>query len=211
MFKHDWKRHKTFDAETDEKSDSQLSESSFKNENELNEKIAALSKKIISKISRSYWIADFDVFSYITNQFWLFRDSLMQIYWVIIKIREKRLYADYCDTVTIQDQTENFILLYYILYVSKLDINLLSEKWMCEKDLQRSFNTQELYIHDENDKLVLETSQKDDVYIVKYIAKRLDEFALSAICQWCEYETVYFNQVTELMSLDLSVQNVNCD
>ena len=68
MFKHDWKRHKTFDAETDEKSDSQLSESSFKNENESNEKIAALSKKIFSKISRSYWIADSDVFSHMTDQ-----------------------------------------------------------------------------------------------------------------------------------------------
>ena len=54
MFKHDQKRHKTFNAETDEKSDFQLSESSFKNKNESDEKIAALFKKIISKISRSY-------------------------------------------------------------------------------------------------------------------------------------------------------------
>ena len=54
MFKHDQKKYKTFDAETDEKSDFQLSESSSENENESDEKIAALSKKIISKISRSY-------------------------------------------------------------------------------------------------------------------------------------------------------------
>ena len=54
MFKHDWKRYKVFDAETDEKSDSQLSALSSENENESNEKIAALSKKIISKISKSY-------------------------------------------------------------------------------------------------------------------------------------------------------------
>ena len=135
MFKHDWKRHKTFNAETDEKSDFQLSESSSENENELNKKIAVLFKKIISKISRSYWVTDSDVFLYMTDQLQLFRDSLMQIYWVIIKIREKRLYVNYCDTVTIQDQTKNFILLYYVLYVSKLDINLLSEKWMCKKDL----------------------------------------------------------------------------
>ena len=158
MFKHDWKRHKTFDAETDEKSDFQLSESSFKNENELNEKIAALSKKIISKISKSYWVADSDVFSHMTDQLQLFRDPLMQICWVTIKVEEERLYADYCGTVTMQDQTENFILLYYILYVSKLDINLLSEKQMCKKGLWRSFDTQELYMHDENDKLMLETS-----------------------------------------------------
>ena len=183
MFKHDWKRHKTFNAETDEKSDSQLSESSSENENESDEKIAALSKKIISKISRSYWVADSDVFLYMTDQLWLFRDSLMWICWVIIKVEEKRLYVNYCSTVTIQDQTENFILLYYILYVSKLDINLLSEKQMCKKGLWRSFDTQELYMHDKNGKLVLETPQKGDIYVVKHIAKKLDEFALSVTCQ----------------------------
>ena len=205
MFKHDWKKHKTFNAETDEKSDFQLSESSFKNENESDEKIAALSKKIISKISKSYWVADSDVFSHMTDQLWLFRDSLMQICWVIIKIREERLYTDYCSTVTMQDQIRNFILLYYILYVSKLDINLLSEKQMCKKDLWKSFNTWELYMHDENDKLMLETSQKDDIYVVKYIAKRLDEFALSVMCQWCEHKTACSSQVTELTDSDLSV------
>ena len=211
MFKHDWKRHKTFDAETDEKSDFQLSESSFENENESDEKIAALSKKIISKIPRSYWVTDSDVFSHMTDQLWLFRDSLMQICWVIIKVREERLYVNYCSTVTMQDQTGNFILLYYILYVPKLEINLLSEKQMCKKGLWGSFNTWELYMHNENDKLVLETPQKDDVYVVKHIAKRLDEFALSAMCQWCEHETACSSQVTELMGPDLSVQNVNCD
>ena len=77
MIKHDQKKHKAFNAETDEKSDSQLSEPSSENENESDEKIAALSKKIISKISRSYWVADSDVFSYMTDQLQLFRDSLM--------------------------------------------------------------------------------------------------------------------------------------
>ena len=92
-----------------------------------------------------------------------------------------------------------------ILYVSKLDVNLLSEKWMCEKDLWESFNTQELYMHNENDKLVLKTSQKDDVYVVKHIAKRLNEFALLTMYQWCEHKTAYSSQVTELTDSDLSV------
>ena len=68
MFKHDSKRYKTFNAETDEKSDFQLSESSFKNKNKSDEKIAALSKKIISKISKSYWVTGSNVFSYMTDQ-----------------------------------------------------------------------------------------------------------------------------------------------
>ena len=89
--------------------------------------------------------------------------------------------------------------------------NLLSEKWMCKKGLWRSFDTWELYMHNRDDKLVLETSQKGGVYVVKHIAKKLHEFALSAMCQWCEHKTVCSSQVTELMSSDLSVQNVNCD
>ena len=76
---------------------------------------------------------------------------------------------------------------------------------MCKKNLWKSFDTWELYIHNENDKLMLETSQKDDVYVDKYIVKRLDKFALSAMCQQCEYKTVYFSLVTELIDSDLSV------
>ena len=54
MIRHSWKRYKIFDAEIDKKSNSQFSELSFKNENESNKKIAALFKKIISKIFKSY-------------------------------------------------------------------------------------------------------------------------------------------------------------
>ena len=46
-------------------------------------------------------------------------------------------------------------------------------------------------MYDENDKLMLKTSQKDDIYVVKHIAKRLNKFALSVMCQQCEYKTVY--------------------
>ena len=62
------RKHQAYDAEVNKKSDSQLSESSSENENESDEEIAALSKKIISKISRSYWVADSDVFSHMTDQ-----------------------------------------------------------------------------------------------------------------------------------------------
>ena len=89
--------------------------------------------------------------------------------------------------------------------------NLLSEKWMCVKSLYMSFNCWELYMHNREDKLMLETSQKGGVYVVKHIAKKLDEFASLTMCQWCEHKTAYSSQVTELISSDLSVQNVNCD
>ena len=45
-------------------------------------------------------------------------------------------------------------------------------------------------MHNENGKLMLETSQKDDIYVDKHIAKRLNEFALLTMCQQCEHETV---------------------
>ena len=199
------RKHWAYDAEANKKSNSQLSESSSENKNESDEKIAALSKKIISKISRSYWVADFDVFLHMTDQLQLFRDSLMWICWVTIKVEERRLYADYCDTVTMQDQTGNSILLYYILYVSKLEVNLLSEKWMCEKGLQGSFDHHELYMHDKDDKLVIETSGKGSVYVVKHITKSLHEFALSAMCQQYEHETVCSSWVSKLTGPDLSV------
>ena len=65
----------------------------------------------------------------------------MRIHRVTIKVGGGRLYADYCGTVTMQDQAGNSILLYYILYVSKLGVNLLSGKQMCEKGLWGSFDT----------------------------------------------------------------------
>ena len=48
-------------------------------------------------------------------------------------------------------------------------------------------------MYDENNKFMFKMFQKDDVYVVKYIVKKLNEFALSAMCQWCEYKTVYFS------------------
>ena len=89
-----------------------------------------------------------------------------------------------------QDQAGNSILLYYILYVPKLGVNLLSGKQMCEKGLQGSFDCHELYMHDKDGKLVIETPGKGSVYVVKHIAKGLHEFALSAMCQQYEHETV---------------------
>ena len=82
---------------------------------------------------------------------------------------------------------------------------------MCKKGLWGSFDTQGLYMHNGNGKLMLEAPQKGGVYVVKHIAKGLDEFALSAMCQQCEHETACSSQVTELMGPDLPVQDVNCD
>ena len=51
-----------------------------------------------------------------------------------------------------RDRYKNSVKLSFILYVFKLEINLLSEKRICKKDLQESFNNKDIYIHDKRKK-----------------------------------------------------------
>ncbi len=62
-------------------------------------------------------------------------------------------------------------------------MNLLSERRMCEKDLQESFDDKDLYMHDKQEKQMIETLECKDIYIVKRIANDLDEFALLSVMQ----------------------------
>ena len=218
MFKHKMfinrlyqkRKHQIYDVKTELNESTDFSSES-ETEKKVVEKIAALSKTIISKISRDHWVTDSDFFSHMTDQLWLFSDSLMSIQQCSIKIRERRLYVYYCDTVTMQDQFRNSVLLLHTLYVSKLEVNLLSEKQMCEKKLQRSFDQHRLYMCDRHDKIIIETWEQEDIYIVKYIIKDLNEFALSAMCQQCESEIALSSQINELTGSDLWVWNALTD
>ncbi len=82
-----------------------------------------------------------------------------------------------------QDHHENSVKLFSVLHVSKLKMNLLSERRMCKKDLQESFDDKDLYMHDKREKQMIETLECKDVYIVKRIANNLDEFALLSAMQ----------------------------
>ncbi len=62
-------------------------------------------------------------------------------------------------------------------------MNLLSERRMCKKDLQESFENKDLYMHNKQEKQMIETLKCKDVYIVKRIANDLDEFALLSAMQ----------------------------
>jgi len=81
------------------------------------------------------------------NQLQLFNDSLIYIKRCIIKVEERKLYINHCDTAIMQDHHENSVKLSSVLHVSKLKMNLLSERKMCEKDLQESFDDKNLYMH----------------------------------------------------------------
>lgn len=82
-----------------------------------------------------------------------------------------------------QDHHENSVKLSSVLHVSKLEMNLLSERRMCEKDLQESFDDKDLYMHDKQEKQIIEILECEDVYIVERIANNLDEFALLSAMQ----------------------------
>jgi len=83
-----------------------------------------------------------------TDQLQLFNDSLVCIKRCIIKVEERKLYINHCDTAVMQDHHENSVKLSSVLSVSKLKMNLLFERKICKKDLQESFDDKDLYMHD---------------------------------------------------------------
>ncbi len=180
LLKSKHKKHRVYNVKSD---DSEISDDNEKDENKKSENIAALSKNIVSKISEFNWVADSDVFSHMTDQLWLFSDSLVCIKRHIIKVEEKKLYVNHCDTAVMQDHHENSVKLSSVLHVSKLEMNLLFERRMCKKNLQESFDDKDLYMHDKREKQIIETLECKDVYIVKRIANDLDEFALLSAMQ----------------------------
>ncbi len=77
-----------------------------------------------------------------------------------------------------QNKNENSVLLNSILYVLKLEVNLLSEKKMCKKKLLKYFNYKNLYMQNKSKKLMLKAFKKNKVYIIKYILNDFNEFTL---------------------------------
>ena len=140
------------------------------------------------------------------DQLQLFSNSLVCIKRRIIKVEEEKLYVNHCDTAVMQDHHENSVKLSSVLHVSKLEVNLLSERRMCEKDLQESFDDKDLYMHDKREKQMIETLECKDIYIVKRIANNLDEFALLSAMQ--RDVSSVFSAMHSSMNLDDSM-NLN--
>jgi len=180
LLKSKHKKHKIYNVKSD---DSKIFDNNEKDENEKSENIAVLSKNIVSKISEFNWVANSDVFSHMTDQLQLFNDSLICIKRCIIKVKERKLYVNHCDTAVMQDHYENLVKLFFVLHIFKLEMNLLFERRMYEKDLQESFNDKNLYMHNKWKKQMIETLECKDVYIVERIANDLNEFALLSIMQ----------------------------
>ncbi len=179
LLKNKYKKYRVYNV----KSDSEISDNDENDENKESKNIAALLKNIINKISEFNWIANSDVFLHMTDQLQLFSKSLICIKKCIIKVEKRKLYVNHCDTAIMQNHHENSVKLFFILHVSKFEVNLLSERRMCKKDLQESFDDKDLYMHNKWEKQMIETLKCKDVYIVKRIANDLDEFALLSAMQ----------------------------
>ncbi len=180
LLKSKHKKHRVYNVKSD---DFEISDNNEKDENEKSENIAALLKNIVSKIFEFDWVADSDVFSHMIDQLRLFSDSLIYIKRCIIKVEERKLYVNHCDTAVMQDCHKNSVKLFSVLHISKLKMNLLSERRICKKDLQESFDNKDLYMHDKQRKQMIEILKCKNIYIVKKIANDLDEFALLSAMQ----------------------------
>ncbi len=99
-----------------------------------------------------------------------------------------------------RNHDENSVLLSSVLYVFNLEINLLSDKRICEKKLQESFNQQSLYMHDKFEKKMLKAHEREGVYIVEKIAKDLNEFVLFSVMRY---------NFTSLMNINMTFLSVN--
>ena len=149
-------------------------------DNETNlKKIAALSKKLVSTVPKSDWIADTGATSHMTDQLQLFSEPLKSIRRRTIRVGEGRLYSDQCETVIMRVNNDECRLT-DVLYVPELGVNLLSGRRFTKCGLRESFNNDELFMHTKKGIEVLRAPARSDIYIVDKVTFKLDEFAYPA-------------------------------
>ena len=138
-----------------------------------------------------------DVFSYMIDQLRLFSDNMNVIKRRIIRVEEKVLYSNQCETTIMRMKNDNFTSLTNVLYVSRLEVNLLFVKKTCQSDLKSEFNDKIFYLMNKHERRIIEASNKNDVYIIEKLTFNIKEFAFASI--------VEINQVENV----LNVNNIN--
>jgi len=114
-----------------------------------------------------------------------------------IKVKKEHLYSHYCEVIIMQVRLRNSVRLSSTLYISELEVNLLSEKQMCKMELHKSFNQHCLQMCDKHGKTIIEVPEWDRVYIVKHIAKSLNEFALISAVHMPHSETAFLTAASD--------------
>ena len=132
-----------------------------------------------------------DVFSHMIDQLRLFNDNMNVIKRRIIKVEEKVLYSNQCKTTIMRMKNDNFTSLTNVLYVSRLEVNLLFVKKTCQSDLKSEFNDKILYLMNKHEKRIIEASNKNDVYIVEKLTFNIKEFALASIVKINQIDNVF--------------------
>ncbi len=128
--------------------------------------------------------------------------------WQQIKVKKKHLYSHYCEVIIMQVRLRNSVRLSSTLYIFKLKINLLLRKWMYKMKLHKSFNQYCFQMCDKHSKTIIEVLEWDKVYIIKYIAKSLNEFALISAIHTSHSEIIF--SVTALnVSLHVQIHEHN--
>jgi len=93
--------------------------------------------------------------------------------------------------IIMQIDSENSVRLSSTLYVFELEINFLLKKQICKMKLYKNFNQHCFQMCDKHNKTIIEASKQDEVYIIKYIVKSLNEFVLIFAAHTSHSEIVF--------------------
>ena len=188
------RKNKTYAAK-DQESDTKDSQIEKNDE----EKICALFEELHNKILKNFWMKNIDVFSHMIDQLRLFSDNMNVIKRRIIRVEEKVLYSNQCETTIMRMKNDNFTSLTNVLYVSRLEVNLLFVKKTCQSDLKSEFNDKIFYLTNKHEKRIVEAFNKNDVYIIEKLTFNIKEFALAS--------TIEINQIENV----LNANNINLE
>ena len=111
------------------------------------------------------------------DDFRLFNEFLKSIKRRTIKIEERRLYSNQCDSMTMRVKNDENMLT-KMFYVFDFDVNLLFDKHFIKKKLIKDFNDDNLFMRIKQSIEVLRTFAQKNVYIVNKITSKLKKYAL---------------------------------
>ena len=114
------------------------------------------------------------------DDFRLFNESFKSIKRRTIKIEEKRLYSNQCDSMTMRVKNDESMLT-KMLYVFDFDVNLLFVKYFIKKKLIEDFNDDNLFMRIKQSIEVFRAFVQENVYIMNKITTKFKKYALLTI------------------------------
>jgi len=104
--------------------------------------------------------------------------------------------------------SENSVRLSSTFYVSELEINFLLKKQICKMKLHRNFDQHCFQMCDKHSKTIIKVSKWNEVYIIKYIAKSLNEFVL-IFTMYVLHSEIVFSVTASNTSLHVQIHEHN--